>query len=110
MATLLHFLGSLVFSLLVSFLLTLSALVGGLSGLTLARASLVGAIAQPLHGWMREFLTAFGGGNCWGGTIAISLAVGIVSALWHVFGVYKHMQRSTWRMTAAGAFTSPKIR
>ena len=89
---------------MVGFMLALSALVGGLSGLTLAESSAVGAIARPLHHWMQGFLAAFGGGDCWEGTIAIALSVGVVSALWRVFGAYKHKQRTTWRLTAAGAF------
>ena len=106
MATLLHFLGSLAISLLMGFMLTLSALASALSGLTLAKASFAGDVAEPLHQWMQEFLAAFGGGNCWEGTVAIALSVGIVSALWRVFGAYKHKQRKTWRLTAAGAFSS----
>ena len=89
-------------------MLALSALVGGLSGLALAKGSAVGAIAQPLYRWMREFLIAFGGGSCWDGMVAIALAVGIVSALWHMFSVYKRVQRSSWRLTAASPLTSSR--
>ena len=77
---------------------------GGLSGLAIFKTSPARAIAQPLYQWMREFLAAFGGGNCWDGAIAIALTVGVVSALWHVFSVYNHKQRDSWRLTAARVF------
>lgn len=104
MATLLHFLSSLAISLLTGFMLSLSALVGTLSGLTIAKASVVGAIATPICHWMQAFLAVFGGGRCWDGAIAISCTVGIVSALWHTFSAYKHKQKNIWQLTAAGAF------
>lgn len=105
MATLLHFLGSLAIALSVGFMLSLSVLVGGLSSLAIFKTSPVRAIAQPLYQWMREFLAAFGGGNCWDGAIAIALTVGVVTALWHIFSVYKHKRRDSWRLIAANAFS-----
>lgn len=109
MATLLHFLGSLAIALSVGFMLSLSALVGGLSSLAIFKASPARAIAQPLYQWTREFLAVFGGGNCWDGAVAISLTVGVVSALWHIFSIYKRNQRDSWRLTAMNGFsTSPK--
>ena len=110
MATLLHFLGSLVLSLLMGFMLTLSALASGLSGLTVLRKSAIGAIAQPLHEHLCAFLAAFGGGSCWDGTIAIALTIGVVSALWRILSSYKHKQKNIWRLTAAGAFNASAVR
>lgn len=106
MATLLHFLKSLAISLWAGFVLALSVLVGGLSGLAIAKESSVDAIAQPLYDGMREFLAAFGGGSCWDGTIAIALAVGVVSALWRILSGYKHKQKNIWRLAAADAFNA----
>ena len=110
MATLLHFLGSLVLSLLMGFMLTLSALASGLSGLTVIARFEAGGIAQLLHERLCFFLAAFGGGSCLDGTIAIALAVGIVSALWRILSGYKHKQKNIWRLAAAGAFSVSSVR
>ena len=106
MATLLHFLGSLAIALSAGFMVSLSVLVGGLSSLAIFKASPARAIAQPLYQWMREFVAAFGGGNCWNGSVTIALTVGVVSALWHAFSVYKHRRRDSWRLAAASVLIS----
>ena len=100
-ATLLHFLRSLSIALSVGFMLSLSGLTGLLSGLTLLENSYLSIVAQPLGRWMREFLMAFGGGNCLEGAIAIALTTGVVTALWNIFEIYKHRQRDTWRLTSS---------
>ena len=104
MATLLHFLRSGAIALLLGFMLSLSGLVGWLSGLTILKGSVMSAIAQPLHQWTRTFLIKFGGGDCVEGTLAIALTIGVVAALWNGFKTYKCWQRDRWRLVGARRF------
>ena len=104
MATLLHFLRSGAIALLLGFMLSLSGMVGWLSGLTLLKDSPINAIAQPLYNWTHEFLTKFGGGDAVEGTIVIALTIGVVAALWNGFKTYKCQQRDRWRLVGARRF------
>lgn len=98
MATLLHFLRSLVATLLAGFVLALSGLGMLVSSLGMLRRSPVGFVSDPLYVQVSKFLTAFGGGSRTEGMIAIALTLSVALSLLFGFAFCKRSQRSTWQL------------
>lgn len=103
MATLLHFLRSLVVALLVGFLLALTGLSLLLGGLMAIDISPMSFIVAPVYVPISQFFAAFGGGDRIEGIIAIALTVGVVVSLLDGFSAYKRSQRSEWRLAVSNA-------
>ena len=61
----------------------------------------VAAIAQPFYHQLNVFLTVFGGGDRFGGMVAIALTLGFVASLLGGFGSYKRSQRSEWHLAGS---------
>ncbi len=101
MVTLLHFLRSLVVSLIVSFALSIFTLGSLLGGLLVLQASPVAPIAQPCYVQISRFLAVFGGGDRTEGIVAIALTIGVVAALLNGFSSYKRSQRSEWHLAVS---------
>ncbi|CAN5745933.1 hypothetical protein BH23CYA1_BH23CYA1_08600 [soil metagenome] len=98
MATLLHFLRSLVVTLLAGFLLSIFALSTLMGGLLVLQASPVASIAQPCYVQASWFLAVFGGGDRLEGMVVIAVTIGVVTALLGGFSAYKRSQRSEWHL------------
>ncbi len=98
MATLLHFLRSLVVSLLTGFVLSLAVLGLLLACLMGLHISPIAFVADPVYLQFSQFLAVFGNGDRLEGIVAIALALGIVFSLLNGFGSYKRSQRSEWHL------------
>jgi hypothetical protein len=98
MATLLHFLRSLLITLLASFLAVLGGLWTVFNGLALLKQLPAFIVCEPLYFQASQFLRVFGSGDCFEGMIAIALPIAFVAALLSGFNALKRNQRSEWRL------------
>jgi ABC-type multidrug transport system permease subunit len=98
MATLLHFLRSLLITLLASFLFVLGGLWGLFNALAMLNQSPAFVFCEPLYFKVSQFLQVFGGGDRFEGMVAIALPIAFVAALLNGFTTLKRNQRSEWRL------------
>ncbi|MGL5080306.1 MAG: hypothetical protein ACRC8A_02350 [Microcoleaceae cyanobacterium] len=93
-----HFLGflrSLLLTMLLSFLAPVLLIHGGLASFILvAHLPTLETVGQFCSHQILEFLTVFGSGQPWLGTIIIGLTFSLVGALFDTYAVFQHQRSS----------------